>query len=78
MLVTTSARIGRERTLAFAAGHGLSDGGLSLSHLLNQLLRGALIAGIEALAALLGFAVLGRFLGIRTGATHQRRARAGS
>jgi hypothetical protein len=61
--------------LAFAAGHGLAEGGVSLANLLSGLLGGALIAGVEALAALLGFAVLGRLLGIRTRTTRSRRAR---
>jgi hypothetical protein len=50
--------------LALAAGHGLSEG-VAPRHITGAVVAGVLIAGIEALAALIGFAVLGRFLGIR-------------
>jgi hypothetical protein len=53
--------------VALAAAHGLTEGGLSTHHLLRQLAGGAIIAGVEAAAALLGFAVLGRYLGLRSG-----------
>ena len=51
--------------LAFAAVHGLTEGGPSLRHLPLELLGGTLITAIEAAAALLGFALLGNYLGIR-------------
>jgi hypothetical protein len=50
--------------LGLAGGHAVSEG-VSLHHLAGGLLAAALIAAIEALAVLLGFAVLGRFLAIR-------------
>jgi hypothetical protein len=50
--------------LALAAGHALTEG-VSVRHVPGALLAAALIATIEALAVLLGYAVLGRFLGIR-------------
>ncbi len=50
--------------LALAGGHALAEG-VSARHLLGALLVAALIATIETVAALLGFAVLGRFLRIR-------------
>jgi HAAS len=49
--------------LALAAGHGIGEG-LSARHPLASLFAGSLIATIEALSALLAFAVLGRFLRI--------------
>jgi len=51
--------------LALAAGHAITEG-VSSSQLVGALLAAGLIAAIEALAALLGFALLGRVLGIRT------------
>jgi HAAS domain-containing protein len=52
--------------LAAALGHGLTEEP-TVQHLSRQLLAGAIIAGVEALASLLGFAVLGRYLGLRSG-----------
>lgn len=51
--------------LAVAVGHGVGEGATT-DHLPKQLLAGGLIASIEAAAALLGFAVLGRYLGLRS------------
>jgi len=51
--------------LALAAGHAITEG-VSSVHVPGALLAAALLAAIEALAALLGFALLGRFLGIRS------------
>lgn len=51
--------------LALAAGQAITEG-VSSSQLVRALLAAAVIAVIEALAALLGFALLGRFLVIRT------------
>jgi len=51
--------------LAGAVGHGLTEGGIPTHHLLRALLGGAIITAIEAAAALLGFALLGNYLGIR-------------
>jgi len=48
-----------------AAGHAAAEG-VSARHPLAALYAGALIATVEAIAALLGFAVLGRFLGLRS------------
>jgi hypothetical protein len=53
--------------IALAAGHGLTDGGLSLHHLDRQLHAAGLLLGTEGLASLLGFALLGRYLGLRSG-----------
>lgn len=52
--------------LALAAAHSLSEGGFSLHHLDRQLQAAGLLVSVEALAALLGFAVLGRYLGLRS------------
>jgi hypothetical protein len=52
--------------VALAVGHGLSEGGVPVHHVLRALDAGAIIACVEALAALLGFAVLGRYLGLRS------------
>jgi hypothetical protein len=51
--------------VALAGWHALVEG-VNVPHLPGAVLAAALIATIEALAALLGFAVLGRFLGIRS------------
>jgi len=51
--------------LALAATHGIGEG-ISIHHLGGALIAGALIVTIEAAAALAGFAVLGRFLAIRS------------
>ena len=51
--------------LALAVGHAFSEGGLSAADLRGELLGAGLLVTIEAVAALMGFAVLGRFLGIR-------------
>jgi hypothetical protein len=54
--------------VALAVGHGLTEGGLPpVRHLPLALLGGTLLFAIEALAALLGFALLGRYLGLRSG-----------
>jgi hypothetical protein len=50
--------------LALATGHALAKG-VSARYLLGALHAAILIAAIETLAALLGFALFGRFLGIR-------------
>lgn len=52
--------------LATAIGHGVIEGPTT-SHLLRQIGAGAVIAGAEALASLTGFALLGRYLGLRSG-----------
>jgi hypothetical protein len=57
--------------LALAAGHGLMEG-VNPRHITGAVVAGVLIATIEALSALAGFAVLGRFLGIRTRSYHER------
>jgi hypothetical protein len=51
--------------LALAGAHGLAEG--PPSELTRGLLAGGLLAVIEAMLALAGFAVLGRFLGLRAG-----------
>jgi hypothetical protein len=51
--------------LAAAIGHGVTEEATT-NHIARQLGAGAIIASVEALAALLGFAVLGRYLGLRT------------
>jgi hypothetical protein len=51
--------------LAVAIGHGVTEEATS-DHIARQLGAGAIIAGVEALAALLGFALLGRYLGLRS------------
>ena len=50
--------------LALATAHGVAEG-VSTHHPLAPVFAGGLIATIEALSALAGFAVLGRFLGLR-------------
>jgi hypothetical protein len=50
--------------LAAAVGHGVTEEPTT-SHLIRQVGAGSIIAGVEALAAFLGFAVLGRYLGLR-------------
>ncbi len=52
--------------LALAAAHAMTEGGLSLHHLTQQLHGAGLIIGVETAASLLGFAVLGRYLGLRS------------
>jgi hypothetical protein len=51
--------------LAAAIGHGITEEPTT-NHLLRQLLAGAIIAGVEALAAFLGFVLLGGYLGLRS------------
>lgn len=52
--------------LALAGAHGLAEGGPpDLAHLPRAVLAGVILGGTEALAALGGFLVLGRWLGIR-------------
>jgi hypothetical protein len=51
--------------LTAAIGHGVTEEPTT-NHLARQLGAAAIIAGVEALAALLGFAVLGRYLGLRS------------
>lgn len=45
---------------------GSAREGRLLHHVLRALAAGAVIASVEALASLLGFAVLGRYLGLRS------------
>lgn len=59
-----AASVATTAGLALAAGHAITEG-VSSSRLVGALLAALLLAAIEALAALLGFALLGRFLGIR-------------
>jgi hypothetical protein len=51
--------------VALAAAHGIGEG-VSARHLRDAIVAGVIIAAIEAAAALTGFAVLGRFLAIRS------------
>lgn len=51
--------------LALAAAHAVAEGAPTGGHLGGWLLAGITIAGVEVTAALAGFAVLGRWLGIR-------------
>jgi HAAS len=52
--------------LGLAAAHALAEG-VSGAHVLGALAAAGLITSVEALASLLGFLVLGRFLAIRPG-----------
>jgi hypothetical protein len=51
--------------LAAAIGHGITEEPTT-DHLLRQLYAGAIIAGVEALAAFIGFVLLGGYLGLRS------------
>jgi hypothetical protein len=50
--------------IAIAAGHGVTEG-ISAHHVIGALAAAAVITAVEASAALTGFVILGRFLGIR-------------
>ena len=52
--------------LALAAAHGVAEGGPpDLAQLPGAVLAGAILAGTETFSALVGFLVLGRWLGVR-------------
>jgi hypothetical protein len=52
--------------VAIAGAHGLSEGGFSVHHVAREMYAAAILVGTEAFAALIGFALLGRYLGLRS------------
>lgn len=60
--------------IALAAAHGVGEGLPSEHHLLGGLAAGAIIASIETAVTLLGFAALGRPLGLRSSTRPRARA----